>query len=70
MNSNEEINKKFHEIKKRTTKEPEPEERDDSEKTMGAGTAMFMGGEVIPSYEEMFAGEDSDNDGYILMYTF
>ena len=45
MNSNEEINKKFDEIKKRTTKEPEPEERDDSEKKLGAGTAMFVGGE-------------------------
>ena len=42
LNSNEEINKKFDKIKNRTTKEPEPEERDDSEKKLGAGTAMFI----------------------------
>ena len=70
MNSNEEINKKFHEIKKRTTKEPEPEERDDSEKNSGAGTAMFVGGEVIPSFAEILAGEDSDDDGRHPGYTF
>ena len=64
LNSTEEINKKFDAIMKRKEPETETEERDDSEKKTGAGTAMFVGGEVFPSYEEILAGEDDDDYDY------
>ena len=60
LNSTEEINKKFDEIMKK--KEPAPEERDDSEKKSTAGTGMFVGGEIIPTYAEILAGEESEDD--------
>ena len=68
LNSTEEINKKFDEIMKK--KEPEPEERDDSKKKSTAGTGMFVGGEIIPSYAEILAAEDSYYDGRHPGYTF
>ena len=65
-----ESKKKFDEIMKRKEPEPEAEGRDDSEKKSTAGTGMFMGGEVIPSYEEILAAEDSDDDGRHPGYAF
>lgn len=70
LNSTEEINRKFDEIMKKKEPESEPEARDDSEKKSTAGTGMFVGGEIILSYADILAAEDSDDDGRHPGYTF
>ena len=57
-----ESNERFAERIAKYNKKKEDAEKSDKDKETTTGTGMYMGGEIIPSPEEMEQGSDSENE--------